>query len=332
MKSVTKFVPADGLVEKLVKIHFSQARLIEVTELKGGAFNRAFLITADGIDGGKAVLKLGPKEGTRILTYEKDIMKTEVAVYNALKDKDVPLPRILCADFTRKNAPCDYFFMEYVSGRPWTKTIGKVSASNKAKLMRSLGQINAEINSVEGQWFGYIKEDENFRFSTWYDAFSSMVGNILKDGQMRSCKLPYGQIEAAVVKNKEILNEVTSPKLVDFDLWAGNIFLENRDGEFEISGIVDFERAFYGDAYADFAASVMVYKDVRNQADFIKGYESVRGSSLTFGAHEKVRMNLYKLYLNTIMFVETYRYNRLYAKLIERYCITNIKKLLKQIQ
>lgn len=41
------------------------------------------------------------------------------------------------------------------------------------------------------------------------------------------------------------------------------------------------------------------------------------------------RINLYCLYMTTIIYVETYRYDRLYAAAVKMHCMKRIRKFLK---
>lgn len=330
MKSITKTKITQEQIKKLITVHFPDAKVSTITELTGGAFNAAYLIEGnDSIKNG-IVLKIGPEITTEILTYEKDIIHTEVEVYGLLKDRQIPTPKILGYDFSRKSIPCDYFFMEKLEGITWTKALRKISKADRSELMRELGRCNASVHSVEGRWFGYIKEDTRFHFDSWSKAFTAMMNDILNDGRKRGYQLPYDEIEKILRRYKKLLDEVKTPKLVDFDMWAGNVFLRKNDS-FHISGIVDFERCFYGDPYADFTSAMMLFRDVEKEKDFQEGYNEVSNSFLTVNDNDRKRMTLYRLYMALIMLVETYRYGKAYAMVMRLYSKKQIKKILKEL-
>jgi aminoglycoside phosphotransferase (APT) family kinase protein len=91
-----------------------------------------------------------------------------------------------------------------------------------------------------------------------------------------------------------VLDDVTTPSLVHFDLWPGNILL--RDGQ--ITGIVDGERAFWGDPLAEMV-SLALFGDIADDAAFLAGYGGIE-----FDDSARRRIALYQSYLYLIMLIE----------------------------
>lgn len=333
MKSITKSQLSNEQIAALVNKHFNEATLNKAVELEGGMFNSAYLLQCSGENSpNQMVLKVGPSPGTPTLTYETEIMNTEVEVYSLLPRENIPAPMVLASDFSRDTIPSDCFFMQYIEGTPWKDISKKIPKENRSALMYELGRCNAAVHSIKGEHFGYPKADKHFRHDTWGEAFLTMVEDILKDGEKRSCRLPYESVRECLVKHRDLLNEITTPVLVDFDMWAGNVFLKQGEKKgYEISGIVDFERAFYGDAYADFTSAVMLFDDVNAEPEFCAGYSDVSGKTLAITTNDKIRMDMYRLYMALIMHVETYRYNTVYAVGIKKYTNSQIKTLLKKL-
>lgn len=331
MKSRTKARISEDKIIGIAAKWFPGAGVSQVTELKGGMFNAAYLIMGTGALEGGAVVKVGPAKGTKVLTYERDIMTSEVEVYRQLSAKSIPLPKLICADFDRDIIDSDYFITEYIPHTVWNKADKKKISRSKGSIMSELGRYTAVVHSVKGEHFGYNKIETGFAYDNWYDAFFSMMQNIVGDGKNQGYKLCYDKILSAVAKHRKFLEEVSEPSLVAFDMWAGNIFLKYADDKYTISGFIDFERAFYGDPYADFVAAMFIYKDVEQEPEFIRGYESKTCAKLVIGESERTRMMLYRLYLNVILFTESYRYGRVFAYLTRLYAKANINKLLKSL-
>lgn len=333
MKSVTKNRLENDEIKNIINIHFPEEIISDIKEFEDGMFNAVYFVLGNDKLRHGAVLKLGPLFGTKLLTYEKELIKTEVEVYKVLADTKVPTPKILAEDFSKSVLPCDYFIMEYMEGETWKNTQKSIVKQNRNNLLRELGRYNAEINSLDGKWFGYIKEDKDFHFDNWYDAFYSMIDNILKDGEKDNLKLPYDKILQTIERHKVCLDEVDESKLVCFDIWAGNVFLKQIDNAVKISGFIDVERCFYGDPVADFACSKLSWMyDIEKEPEFLNGYNEVATKKINLGKSEKIRMNLYCLYLSLIMYVETYRYNKIVAfgtKVYTKFLIKKYLKLLK---
>jgi len=317
-------------IKELVSEKFDGVELAELYELKEGLFNSAYFLKGNGVFQNGAVLKIGPSPNTYTLTYEQEIMKAEIEVYNLLKNKNIPVPTILASDTSKEKYPFDYFFMSFMEGKTW-RTSRKAVKENRDKLMHELGRYNAVVHSIQGEYFGYIKEAPRFRHKTWDKAFIGMIEDILNDGKHLGCKLPYDQILMTVKEYRDVLAEVLEPTLVIYDMWAGNIFISENNVNTSITGFIDFERAFWGDPLADFTSATMIFDDVEQEREFIKGYEEQQQRPLSIGKSERIRMNLYKLYLALIIHIETYRYPMLIAKAIQSNSRKTITKLLNVI-
>lgn len=332
MKSKTKNTVNIEIIKQITAKHFPKFNIGEVRELSGGMFNAAYLITGNNDNGdNNMVLKVGPLPGMPVLTYERDILRTEVEVYKKLPKDLIPVPQLLAADYSHSSINADYFFMQAMPGEVWKNVSKKFSNNDRRTLMKEFGRCNAAVHSISGNYFGYPKEDSRFHHSTWGDAFSQMVENILRDGEQQKMHLPYDSIRLAVEKHIPLLNKITTPKLVDFDMWAGNVFVIPCSEGYKISGIIDFERAFFGDPAADFTSAVMIFKDVEQEPEFLIGYESITGKALVITPDDRLRMNLYRLYMAIILNVETYRYNFAYAKAVQLYSKKQINNILKKL-
>lgn len=327
MKSVTKYKMTPEKIQILLNRHFPGTKLEEARELNNGTFNMAYHIKGSYLPSNGAVLKIGPAQGTEVPVHEKDILHTEVRAYELLDDIQVPVPKLYAYDYTHEDIPCDYLFMEYIQGELW---IDQYMALGKTRpeLMRELGRYSAMIHSVEGERFGGVA-DGHSRFESWGEAFTAMMESALEECRTRQFNLPYQEIKRVLHEQKEVLDAVEKPSLVNFDMWAGNVFLRKKARR--VSGIIDFERCFFGDPYAGFVSAVLLIDDVEREKDFIAGYNEVSGKPLIFNRENRIRMELYRLYFNVITTVETYRYSLVSGKLTRAYLLWDTKKRLGKL-
>ena len=351
MESEIKSKLSRQQLEAIVKTHFSNSELLEVNELTDGNISSVYILKGTGHLEKPVVLKTGMPSGVEGLRYEKELFPTEGKVYELLQDKGLPIPRVLggnlkgmsyqnvlSAEKTRTDLPegrvdFPYLLMEYVEGCAWVNYLNEVKAS-RLRLMEKLGYYDGVINQVTGPYFGYLKEGEKYHFPTWGDAFSNMMSDILLDGREKGFELPYMEIEEILNGSLELLNQIVTPKLVDFDLWAGNVFLRRSEGkenqdEFEISGIIDFGHCFFGDPFAGFISAVHILKDVEEEPEFRKGYEKAVGRSLVVTENDRIRMNLYRLYMALLCTVETYRYEPVQAEKMRNSLMRKVEELVK---
>ena len=133
------------------------------------------------------------------------------------------------------------------------------------------------------------------RFPTWRQAFLAMLDDLLADGLARRVDLPvdYGTLRAMVGRLAPVLDTVRTPQLVHWDLWDGNIFVDPPSGR--ITGIIDFERALWGDPLMEFQ-----YRTLELSPAFARGY----GQSLLDSPTAVPRRVLYNIYLYLIMLIE----------------------------
>lgn len=333
MKSKTKNSLSDEKIIHLVKANFGKKTEVgKIEELKGGMFNSAYQIERTNI-GDTIILKVSVRPGTPVLSYEKDLMRTEIEVYRMISEQtSVPVPRILCADFSKRHIDSDYFFMTALKGEVMTGLQKKLSKENLNAIKKDLGNYFAQIHRIKGTYFGYFTVEPSRQFASWKEAFVNMYHDILNDGKAHGVSLPYARIERVLEKTSGLLDAIHEPSLVDYDLWTGNIFLIKNGNGYQIEGIVDFERAFWGDPYADFPPIFMLSEDIWKDPVFWNSYSAASATQKEITIDDQVRITLYKMYIWLIMAVETYRYGFLYGLLQKIYAKRVVMKYLKQLE
>ncbi len=181
-----------------------------------------------------------------------------------------------------------------------------LSEDDKKYIHEQLGKYTAKLHTIKGDFFGYPTFEGSSYTKTWRDAFLKMVQNIIDDGIAVGAEFPMppSQIMELIKSKASALDEIKTPSLVHFDLWAGNIFIAENNGKFEIEGLIDCERTFWGDPHADFVSNIALMQDIRNFKDFINGYNQVSNEELIFTDSLLCRLSMYRIYLYLIMFIE----------------------------
>ena len=120
---------------------------------------------------------------------------------------------------------------------------------------------------------------------------------LLRDGEALDVDLPvsYADLRAILQGHAASLDEITQPCFVHWDLWAGNVFVKSENGRYVIEGIIDWERALWGDPDFETAVAGRFYGP-----SFYKGY----GKQLAELGPEAARQSLYRLFLWLVLLIE----------------------------
>ncbi|MDR8411897.1 aminoglycoside phosphotransferase family protein [Nonomuraea sp. 3-1Str] len=275
-------------------------------ELTDGYANAVWRLTLD--DGRGVVLKVAPPPELEQLSYERHLLRMEAAVCELAAAAGVPVAALVAAGFDDPVLGGDYLVLHALDGVSWNDVPpssdplvrGLLDGGGHDALRRELGRHLARLNAVTGEVFGY--PHAGITGATWREAYLAMMGALLTDTRRYPTPLPLpaAEIAAVVAGAAPALEEVTTPHLVHFDVWAGNVFLD-LTGRPRIQAIIDHERAFWGDPLAEFVTPTL-FDELDEDDPLLAGYREVTPLDLTPRA--RVRLDLYRAYLYLILLVE----------------------------
>ncbi|MBP7592459.1 MAG: aminoglycoside phosphotransferase family protein [Chloroflexi bacterium] len=295
MKSFTKSDFSDEVIAELVRGQFGTAVFPTIiTPLKDGWFNTAYALSlSDGQP--DVVLRIAPPPGQPVLSYERDLMQREAAIMRLVEEKlDIPVAPLLAYDGRRQLLDRDYMFVGRLAGRPLDQAKADMPPEELTRVLHQLGEYAARMHALHGARFGYDCPD--LSAETWRAAFLRMMAALLADGEGLGVLLPvpYTAVRQRLDELASLLDAVQAASLVHWDLWEGNIFVAEVDGRFTITGIIDWERALWGDPDID---QVMFR---REKDPFWVGYGRLPAADPA----AQTRRTLYRLYLWLIMLIE----------------------------
>lgn len=300
MKSKTKFLLDNSTIEKL----FQAAGINGITKiapLGAGEFNAVYEVMAD-----KAyVLKVAPGSNVPVMTYEKEMMRTEVYWYDVIRrNTDIKVPDVYYTDFSKELIPSDWFIMEKLEGKQRNEIeIDKVLSEKKA------AQMVAQIHSIKNEKFGYI---QNGLYDNWYEALTSMIKNLLLDAKKMNKKSKKGEkLLNYAKKYKSILKSVPC-SMVNYDLWDPNVICrKDRNGEIEMQWI-DPERSFWGDRIFDFICLGNIMAEIKDKPDSLGYYNEISAEPIELNKETEIRFAFSMGLMALIQDVEKYyRYSPL---------------------
>lgn len=280
-------------VEALARKHLPGP--IEVTgheEFKDGFFNAAHALAL--ADGRHVVVKVAPDKSLKLLRYEVDLMATEIECFERGLEAGVPMPALHYGD-----PEGGVMIIDRLKGVSLPKARSEMSDAEFLALRREIGELSARFATVTGERFGYPRRSGRTVADSWSESFLAMVDDVLTDIEENGSPLPRPaeEIAAIVHAEKALLDEVTRPALVHFDLWDGNIFVERGENGWRVEAFIDGERAFYGDPIAEIVS--ITFGSEAEQAASVEGF---LGREMTAG--EERRLALYRAYLMLILIAE----------------------------
>jgi aminoglycoside phosphotransferase (APT) family kinase protein len=264
--------------------------------LDGGTFNSVYRVAL--ADGAALILKAAPPPEMPVLRHEHGLLRSETLLYTLAGGRGIAgVPAVV-------HDGGEFFLMTELPGQPWPVVEGRLSDSQRQCLRADVGRLVARLHTITGAGFGYPSLALGPLAATWRAAFGIMMDAVLADAEDFgvALPLPLTAIRDLTAAHADALDEVTTPVLVHFDLWDGNILVDLGGGTPRIGGLIDAERAFWGDPLADFV-SLALMSDIRQDRAFLDGYRQA-GGPVVLNASSEVRLALYRTYIYLLMLAE----------------------------
>ena len=216
----------------------------------------------------------------------------EVLVYGLLTSLSVPTPEILFADDSRQVVDANYALMTMLPGSPASTVTDGLPAEDVRDIWRQIGAVARAFHTVTFEEFGYLGP---------HGVVEPVGGNRthmtrILDSHLRMFRDKGGEpavadaVERRLTEDAPLLDTCDQSVLCHDDLHEGNILVEQRNGHWIVTGVVDMENASAADPMLDLA-----------KADYYAREEPVRRAGLLDGygplpPHGEARLALYRLH------------------------------------
>lgn len=304
--SRTKVAPTPSEIEAMARAAFGAAvRVAACHPAEQGLYNAAYLLDLFGGGPERVFLKVAPPDDVPVLTYEKDLLRTEIEVLKALAAAKVaaPVPKVLAEDLSRRVVDRDAVFMQALEGRSLSAVRADIDPADLRALRRQIGTIAASFADVTAPVFGYPGHRE-LQAPSWREAWRRIVDALLADARRFDSPLPasIGEIAGLFDAALPALEDVATPRLAHYDLWDGNVLVRPGARGWTVTGVIDWERAFYGDPLAEIV-SLVLFDDAEQRTTVLDALAAAGGPAAADPAAQR-RLALYRAYLWLIMIVE----------------------------
>lgn len=287
--SITKNHQSPDTLRALARAAFPDRAVAGIAELTEGMFNAAYRVSFT--DGSASILKIAAASSDGLLSNEINLMQAEVAAMRIAREHGIPgVAQVQYSDFSRTRCSGPYFFMEVLPGRSLNSCQSELSGETRDTVLREAGQLQRRLAGIHGERFGLLGDSN--RFGSLYELVAYLFRNVLRDAEARQVTLAVAPdaLLARLAADRAAFDEVSVPSLVHWDMWEGNIFVE--DGR--LSGVIDWERAMWADPLMDDR-----FRRHSRSAAFLEGY----GQS-AFSPAEMRRILWYDLFLYITMITE----------------------------
>ena len=252
-----------------------------------GKHNDSFFVTLD--DGREVVLRIAPPDDAGFLFYERRMMAQEPGLHRLLREKtSIPVAEVLLYDDSRGLIDRDLLIMARLPGAAMSDV--SLAPSKADRVLEQVGRHLRELHDTcQETRYGYLGEHHPMEpAGSWVEAFRTMWSLLVED--IRACGA-YDADEAKAVREAltphlKLFDREVPSCLLHMDIWAQNILV---DGEGNVTGIVDWDRALWGDVEIEFA--VLDYCGISEPA-FWRGYGRERDASPA----ARIRHAFYYLY------------------------------------
>lgn len=276
--------PTTEQLHECVTRHLPRGRRITgVERIRTGKFNTSYFIDTDA---DPLVLRIAPPSDSVFLFYERGMMRQEPGIHRLLREKTtVPVAEVIAFDDSREAIDRDYLLMERLPG----EALSSALSVDPEQTLYETGRCLAQVHAVTAERYGYLGEHRPMEpRPSWAEAFREMWRRLLEDIEQVGF---YTEAEREALlelldRHQPVFDRPVPASLLHMDIWAQNILVD-RAGN--LTGIVDWDRALWGDPECEFA--VLDYCGISEPA-FWRGYGKERDAS----PQASVRRIFYLLY------------------------------------
>jgi aminoglycoside phosphotransferase (APT) family kinase protein len=241
-------VSADQIAVMCRRAFGPGARATAAVELGVGMYNSTYRVELAGL--GAVILRVAP-EPARQFRVEREFMRNEHASVPYLAPIAALMPRTLAIDFTHEVISRDYLFQTLLDGIPAHEGLAAYPRPAWASFFRQVGTIARTVNSVRGTRFGSLAGPA---YRTWSEAVIAGLEDTaadLDDAGLGAADVR--EVAAIARQDRATLDEIGEPRLLHGDLWTGNLMIAAGAAEPTITGVLDSDRASWGDPESDWA-------------------------------------------------------------------------------
>jgi aminoglycoside phosphotransferase (APT) family kinase protein len=236
----------------------TNVQIESIDELSGGTFNTTYLITfADEV---KVILRVAPLHTADTAWQDIFLMRSEHAMQPYFASVARLMPKTLLIDFTHQLIDRDYMFQTFIEGERWDDVWDELTPEENNVLWVQFGRLMKQIHEVRGESFGLPRP--GFHFERWSQTVIDRLERTLQAAVELQLDITNLARTLELVKvHPQQLDEIQVPRLLHGDLWTFNLLIERGEDSPAIVGVLDADRAWWGDPMADWTMFILAHAE-----------------------------------------------------------------------
>jgi aminoglycoside phosphotransferase (APT) family kinase protein len=227
------------------------------------------------------ILRIAPPQTADTAWEDAFLMRSEHAMQPYFAPIAALMPKTLLIDFTHQLMDRDYMFQSFIEGERWDNVWDELKPEENNILWEQFGTIVKQIHEVRGERFGLPRP--GFQFERWSRAVLDRLERTLQAAKDLGLNVTDLEGILDIVRaHPEQLDEIQVPRLLHGDLWAFNLLIARRESGPAIVGVIDADRAWWGDPMADWTMFILAHAESEaGHAHFWQAYgprEETRGT------------------------------------------------------
>lgn len=183
---------------------------------------------------------------------------------------ELPAPEVLAVDTTMVAWPWRYLILRALPGTPWDDLREQLDPVDQDQMRRQIGEAAARLHQIEFPAFGEL--DQNGQVAPpaqpVLPALKAHAARIIPNRRMVDLFL------AVLDERPEQFSAVPGAGLCHEDLHGANLLFQQSAGQWRLSAVLDFDKAWAGPGESDLAR-LELWRGMTSPA-FWAGYRSIR--------------------------------------------------------
>lgn len=181
----------------------------------------------------------------------------------------IPMPDVLAVDVSYRTWPWRYLIKTYLPGEEWAVVQTRMNQQELYQAYQQIGQAVAELHSIAFPHFGEVSVDASAPSQEDY------LSALTKRAEQHIVNPPLAALFLQVVHDHvDLFSGIAQAALCHEDLHGHNILFRQEQGQWQLSTILDFDKALAGHYESDLARLELWDGMVGN--DFWQTYRAIR--------------------------------------------------------